>query len=406
MEDVLPSAGDPWCGVGRPPTAAYKETKAQQRATGVGGVRYAHIAWFRADATLNVHIALRILNLAERMHHSAQTALIYSVLTSIAGAIPAHALARRYRDLALEGATLAAEPGISSQVLLFVSLYQGGLGDWTSCIERVAQAEALAREIGDVRRAEECMVISGYLHLHTGDITGAQKFYEAAATSARKRGDRQTTSWGLLGMARVMLVLGRPESALAALAEAAPSVTDSLGGIELHGINALAHLRTRQFEQAWQAARAGLRLLRESRPVSLTTLTGSAGVTETLIALWVHARGGVAVDRADVLKREARRALGLLGQFARIFPIGRARWHLQRGHYALADGRSAAALECWQKSADAAAAMSMPLDEALAWLEISRHGAGAPAALARAHAEALFEKLGAAEPAPPYPTFG
>ena len=38
MEDALPSAGDPWCEVGRPPTAAYKETKAQQRATGVGGV--------------------------------------------------------------------------------------------------------------------------------------------------------------------------------------------------------------------------------------------------------------------------------------------------------------------------------------------------------------------------------
>ena len=38
MEDTPPSAGDPVCGVGRPPTAAYKETKAQQRATGVGGV--------------------------------------------------------------------------------------------------------------------------------------------------------------------------------------------------------------------------------------------------------------------------------------------------------------------------------------------------------------------------------
>jgi hypothetical protein len=38
MEDLLPSAGDPFCGVGRPPTAAYKETKAQWPWTGVGGV--------------------------------------------------------------------------------------------------------------------------------------------------------------------------------------------------------------------------------------------------------------------------------------------------------------------------------------------------------------------------------
>ena len=39
MEDVLPSAGDPSEGVGRPPPAAYKETKARRPWAGVGGVR-------------------------------------------------------------------------------------------------------------------------------------------------------------------------------------------------------------------------------------------------------------------------------------------------------------------------------------------------------------------------------
>ena len=38
LEDLLPSAGDPFLGVGRPPTAVYKETKAQWPETGVGGV--------------------------------------------------------------------------------------------------------------------------------------------------------------------------------------------------------------------------------------------------------------------------------------------------------------------------------------------------------------------------------
>jgi hypothetical protein len=197
-----------------------------------------------------------------------------------------------------------------------------------------------------------------------------------------------------------MLLHERPAAALASLAEAAPAVTDSLGGIELHGINALSHLRTHQFAQAGQAARAGLQLLRASRPVSFTTLTGTAGITETLIALWMKARGGVVVDRADVLRRDALRALRALGLFARIFPIGRARWQLQCGHFAQADGRAAAALACWQRSAEAAAAMAMPHDEALACLEIARHGAGAPATLARARAEALLEQLGLAEPAP------
>ena len=38
FEDLLSSAGDPSSGVGRPPTAAYKATKAQRPETGVGGV--------------------------------------------------------------------------------------------------------------------------------------------------------------------------------------------------------------------------------------------------------------------------------------------------------------------------------------------------------------------------------
>ena len=38
MEDLLPSAGDPSAGVGRPSTEAYKETKARRPKTGVGGV--------------------------------------------------------------------------------------------------------------------------------------------------------------------------------------------------------------------------------------------------------------------------------------------------------------------------------------------------------------------------------
>jgi hypothetical protein len=114
----------------------------------------------------------------------------------------------------------------------------------------------------------------------------------------------------------------------------------------------------------------------------------------------VHAREGVAVDRADVLEREARRALSRLGLFARIFPIGAARWQLQQGAYLLAAGKRPQAMACWEKSAATAAAQAMPLDEALACLEMSRHGEGASATVAHARAAALFESLGLPEPAP------
>ena len=366
-------------------------------------IRYGHIAWFRADVALNFYVALRILNLARRAEDSAETALIYAVLTSAAGAIPLHRLARRYRDFALEALPAAGEQGIRSQVLLFLTLYEGGIGEWEHCIARLSEGEQLARAIGDLRRAEEHMVITGYMRLHTGDIAAARQCYAAAAESAHWRGDRQTTSWGLLGTARVELACGHAEPALLALAQAAPFITDSLGGIELHGMYALAHLRTAQFEQAWQSARTGLGILRAARPVSFTALTGTAGVAESLIALWMHARLGVSVDRPDVIEREARRALGLLQRFANIFPVARPAYLLQEGYCWHVSGKPTRALACWQRSSEAAAALSMPRDEALAWQALARYAEGSLATVAHARAAALFETLGVAQPAPLLP---
>jgi tetratricopeptide (TPR) repeat protein len=363
-------------------------------------IRFGHIAWFQFDVPMFMYITLRCLNLAERTESSAETALIYSVTTTSAGAMSLHGLARRYRDFALDAAEKVGEAGLKSQVLLFISLYHCGLGDWDYCIERVAQAEQLARDIGDVRRAEECMVIAGYLRLYTGDIAAAHRFYESAAASARRRGDRQTAGWGQLGIARVQLTRGNCEAALDALGQAAPSITDRLGGIELHGMSALAHLRTRQFEQSLRDARDGLLLLCESRPLSFTTLTGTAGVAETLVVLWAHAKGGAAIDRVDVLKKEARSALAALRQFARIYSIGWPQCYLQQGHYQSVAGNAAAALKLWQKSADKAAAMAMPHDEAQAWLAIARHSGDSFGTVAHARATALLETLGVPEPAP------
>ncbi len=360
-------------------------------------IRYSHIAWFRADIPLSFYMSLRCLNLAERAQQSAETALIYGVLTNGAGALPAHGLARRYRDLALQGARALGEPGIDSQVLLFVSLYEAGCAAWADCMERVARAERLSREIGDVRRAEECTVILGYLHLHTGDIDAAQRCYENATASARRRGDRQTMGWGLLGCARVQLRRGRPERALAALQEAAPTVSDRLGGVELHGLLALACLRGGDPVAAVQSARAGLQTLLEARPVSFTTLTGTAGVVESLMALSAKAGGR---DRA--LADDARLALKLLRRFARIFPLGEPHYQWLQGREWLAAGRSARALKCWQRAADAAARLQMPYDEALAWQAIAQHATGSAATVAHARAAALYETLGLPE-APPLP---
>jgi tetratricopeptide (TPR) repeat protein len=366
-------------------------------------IRLAHIFYFMSDTLRLVYVSLRCLNFAERAELSREVALIYAAMVSGAAAMPVHGLARRYGELALRAARAVDDPAITSQVHLFVSLYDAGIGDWQNGMARVTHAERLSRTVGDIRRTEDCKVVAGFLHLFRGEFVDACRCYEAAAMSGRDRGDKQTNGWGLLGVARVQLAQGRTQDALDTLRQAAPLTVDRLSGIELHGQTAIAQLRLGEFAESLRAARSGLGLLLEARPLSYATLTGTAAVAETLLALWQHARRGTAVDRADTLEREARRALGALRQFAWIFPIGRPRWRLQQGNFQLAAGKLPRALALWQKSADTASALQMPYDEALAALAIARHAGGALGTVAHARAAALFETLRVPEPAPVLP---
>ena len=112
---------------------------------------------------------------------------------------------------------------------------------------------------------------------------------------------------------------------------------------------------------------------------------------------------GVSLDRPDVIEREARRALGLLQRFANIFPVARPAYFLQEGYCWHVSGKPTRALACWQRSSEAAAALSMPRDEALAWQALARYAEGSLATVAHARAAALFETLGVAQPAPLLP---
>lgn len=369
-------------------------------------IRYTHIAYFMTDTPRMIYASLRSLNFADRAELSSEVAVIYAAMVSGAAAMPLHGLAQRYCAQAVEAANAVREPAVTAQVLLFNSLYFAGIGDWAQCIAPVDQAAKLSRSVGDFRRYEECLVIGAYLRFFTGRFAAALQGYEAGAASGRRRGDRQITGWGSLGIARVRLAQGRADAALAALRDAAPAITDRLGGIEMQGMSALAHLQSRQFEQALHDAREGLRLILESRPISFSTLSGSAGVATTLVALWAYARGGGAPDRPEVLKREARRALKALRRFARVYPIGWPQCLLIEGHFQYVAGRKTAALKAWRQAAGRASELDMPYEEALAHHAIARHAGGSEGTVAHASAAALFETLGVSEPAPVYPSFG
>jgi hypothetical protein len=91
----------------------------------------------------------------------------------------------------------------------------------------------------------------------------------------------------------------------------------------------------------------------------------------------------------------ATEAVGHLGRYARVFPIGEPRHRLYRGLLAWTAGRPAAARRDWRAALAAAERLGMRYDQALALDALGRHGEPGQRTAFRERALALFERLAA-----------
>jgi class 3 adenylate cyclase/tetratricopeptide (TPR) repeat protein len=363
-------------------------------------LRLGHIAYYMGDNPLAFYTSLRSLNFAEHRRDCAETALIYAAMVVGAGMAGMQGLARRYVKLALGAVRLVREPSISSQVLMFISIYDAGVCQWRSSMARVKRAAELSALVGASRRIDECMVVRAFVHFHKGELGPALQFFEATAAGGRARGDRQAEGWGVLGISRVRLAQNRIDdalSALSALHETQPLAADQLSKVELYGQLALAHLRRKDLTHAIAAARTGLPLITGARQTSFSTLTGTAGIAECLIVLWAYARRGDVDEDPLVLGREVRAALRALRRLARLFPVGRPQALLQSAAYARVLGRERRALKLLRRSRDIATRYGMEYEEARIALALARRLAGAESDAERARASAICARLGISE---------
>jgi hypothetical protein len=117
---------------------------------------------------------------------------------------------------------------------------------------------------------------------------------------------------------------------------------------------------------------------------------------EVAVALCLAGRAGDGRE-AGPWPAMAARAVGHLGRFARVFPIGRPRYLLLRGHLAWTAGRAAAARRDWRAALAAADRLDMRYDQALALDVLGRHGEPSQRPAHRERGLALLEWLGVKE---------
>ena len=347
--------------------------------------RLGTVAWFQADTTMLLYTALRSLNLAQSEGSTTNLARQYAGMAVVVGAAQWRSLATHYTRLSYDVAARVDDPTALAQVDLFSAIYGVGMGDWSGAEVRIARAMEAFDRLGDNRKLDECRVTGGYAQLHAGHYARAEQLFDDCARSGRVRGDRQTAGWGLLGKARVRLVCADFEAVSPLLTEAEPLAGDRLSAIELHGQWALIHLNDGDLQRSASRASSGLDLIRQSRPLSFSTLIGTAAVAQALLVLWSR-------NRSAESEGLARSALMALRQFAGVFPIGLPFADLLRGQHACIEGKLARSKKLWERAAATASTLQMPCERALAVAALDSGSVGGSPSTRSVHAPIMMRR--------------
>jgi tetratricopeptide (TPR) repeat protein len=329
-----------------------------------------------------VHQAVKGLNLAEEAGSRSAEARLAAACSVAAGLLARHRLAEAYLRRAFAAVDEARDPSARSWVLQAAALYGIGVGRWAEVRQHLEEADAIVRRLGDPRRLAEITGLRIWERYFQGELPAVRPVLAAMDRLGRQSGDAQVRSWAVAGHAVVGLRTGDLEEAAAALRRRSAPAPEALHALMLGDRARAVEALRRALEQA-------------ARPVVKCYWFDLYAMTaEVAMALWLDRRGRGG-DETGPWRAMASEAVGHLGRYARVFPIGEPRHRLYRGLLAWSAGRPAAARRDWRAALAAAERLGMRYDQALALDTLGRHGEPGQRAAFRERALALFVWLAA-----------
>ncbi|AKT43667.1 serine/threonine-protein kinase PknK [Chondromyces crocatus] len=350
---------------------------------------------FQNKATLAFVAALEATNAAAGLGPSPALARGYATLSVAFGYVPWTSVVNAYAQRAEQTAAASRD----GQAGAFVAFMRGltALGDGRCQEARVLleRAEQGAERVGNRRRQEECLALLGTAAHFEGAWAEALARFATLQASARRSNNAQGLVWANSGRSQTLIVLGDGEEAAELLEElllSAEQSGDRAQQITL-GQLALAHALRGDRAAALQTAERTLGLIEvQGKPAAFHCIHGYAATCEVLLSAWEQASSPE--ERAR-LGLKARRACAALRQYAQIFPVGRPDALRLTGVFDWLMGHPRRARRGWQRSAEEATRLGLPMHEGFARFEMRR----LPAADAERRwnlvlAEGIFERLG------------
>jgi class 3 adenylate cyclase/tetratricopeptide (TPR) repeat protein len=328
-----------------------------------------------------VHQAVKGLNLAEAAGSRSAEARMAAACSVGAGLLGRHRLARSYVRRAFAALDGTDDPSARAGVLQTVALYEVGVGRWPEVREHLAEADGIVRRLGDPRRLAEITGLAVWDRYFRGELAAIGPLLAELDHIGRHSGDAQVRAWAVAGRTVVGLRTGDLAGAAAALrhrpAPAAQALLAALQGDRAMAVEALR----RALAHAAQP------------PMKCYWFDLYAMSAEVALALWLDDRGR-AGGGTGPWPAMAHQAVGYLGRYARVFPIGRPRALLHRGLADWTAGRVGPARRRWRAALAAAERLGMRYEQALALDVLGRHGEPARRPAHRERADALLGRLG------------
>lgn len=332
-------------------------------------------AYFAGDGLQIAYNTTAALHHAERAGRSPELAYALASMGTCLGLIGFTTPGRLHLDAATNLALALNASGPLIYANLVSALLSIGRGEWDRVREHADQTQDAATREGNTSDWGNAQALRFWMHLYRGQAEEAEASAVLLQQFAKRNGNPQQRSWAerflALGKmrnhqwhaARVHLVHARElfveaeqrQGLVRPLYELVPLIADlglavSKLGEEGAG-RALGEKALRDF-------------LRARRPAGHAVLEGYSSLAELLIGDGRDPKDGTS-GMANVPPRTARRVLLLLKRYCRVFPIGRPRYALWRGHWLRASGNDRAAQECWQAAHSDAGSLGMGHDAKL-----------------------------------------
>jgi len=334
--------------------------------------RLAEASYYGRETLLPLYCVIRILNEAEASGIPAEIARGYAGTGALFGLVPLPKFAEWYLNKSLRWIDQVDDLTTKEIVGIVVGFYYIGAGKWDIAREQLRMVRRIAGRLGDRRRLDD--VVGNLMELEAlqGSFTTAVNLADELVGSAGARNDRRFWAEGLAGKAYASWQLGKSQDAMSALGALKALVIEEGDlpdevKIKHTGVLTVINQSRGDKQQALVAAEDAMGLTAKQRPAYYGTFHAYSGPADVFLSFW---ESGLAVRDG---RRRATEALTRLRTYAAVFPIGRPRSSTLEGRYRWLIGETRRAHQSWRRAVASAQALSMPYEQALAYLEIGRH---------------------------------